>query len=333
MKLNFQQDVLVLPASVLGCCADADATAMRVLLWVASDPGLAERPTQLAKLADCDRKNLKAILHYWKMYGVLAEENEESAVSAMAHAEGASDKKKKTLLRRADELPQYTSTELADLMEQRLSVRDMVDEAQRVLGKIFNPSEVNILIGILDYLSIEEEAILLLLAYCKRIGKTNMRSIEKLAYTLADKGVCNCEQMEEELRVTEAMHTFEGEVRSLFGMKSRALTSRESKMLSAWVSFGYDIEIVRMAYETTVNATGEASVAYTNAILERWNAVGLRTCDEIRSALEAEQAKKETVKAGKTAAKNEKTGFGNSFDTDDLFEAALKRSFSDRRED
>lgn len=333
MKLNFQQDALVIPGAVLGCCADADAAAMRVLLWIASDPSLPARPRQLAKLADCDLKALKAILHYWKMYGILMEDSEEQAVPAMAQAEAVEEKKKKPLVRRADELPQYTSTELAELMEQRQGVREMVDEAQRVLGKMFNPSEVNILLGMLDYLSIEEEAILLLLAYCKRIGKTNMRSIEKLAYTLSDKGVCNCEQMEEELRVTEAMHTFEGEVRSLFGMKARALTSRESKMLSAWVSFGYDIEIVRMAYEATVNATGEASVAYANAILERWNAEGLRTCDEIRAALEAEQAKKETVKANKNGGKAEKTGFGNSFDTDDLFEAALKRSFSDRRED
>ena len=128
--------------------------------------------------------------------------------------------------------------------------------------------------------------------------------------------------MDEAIRVAEAMHTFEGEVRTLFGMKSRALTTKESKMLSAWISFGYGIDVVRLAYEMTVSATNEPSVPYANAILERWHADGLRTLAEIQAALEAEREKK----AG--GAKSEQVG---SFDTDDFFEAALKRSFSDRR--
>lgn len=95
-------------------------------------------------------------------------------------------------------------------------------------------------------------------------------------------------------------------------------------MLAAWISFGYDVEIVRMAYEITVNATNEPSLNYANAILERWNADGLRTVEEIQNYLAEAKAKKE----GKAAAKAE---LGNSFDTDDFFEAALRRSFSDRR--
>ena len=209
-------------------------------------------------------------------------------------------------------------------MESRASVRATVDEAQRILGKMFNPSDVNILVGMLDYLSLSEECILLLLAYCKDIGKTNLRAIEKYAYTLVDKGITDAEAMEEEFRVARLMHAFEGQVRALFGMQKRSLTSRESKMLAAWASFGYGIDVVREAYEMTVTATNEPSVAYANAILERWNAEGLKTLDEIRAA--QEKRKQEHKPADSTT-------LGNSFDTDDFFEAALQRSFSARRED
>ncbi len=93
-------------------------------------------------------------------------------------------------------------------------------------------------------------------------------------------------------------------------------------MLFSWISFGYGIDVVKLAYELTVSATNEPSVPYANAILERWNADGLRTTEEIQAALDAEREKK----AG--AGRVDSVG---SFDTDDFFEAALKRSFQDRR--
>ena len=321
MKLNFQQDVLVLPGSVLLHSAQADAAYLRVLLWIASDPTLGEKHKQLAKLADCSVEVAEQAMTYWISRGVLMGDGD--AIPAMAQATpqtAEASPKRKALLRRADELPSYTSVELAELLEKRQSVRALVDEAQQILGKMFNPSEINILVGMLDYLGMNEECILMLLAYCKRIGKTNLRSIEKKAYGLVDQGITDPVALEEELRTLEAMHTFEGEVRAMFGMKSRALTSREGKMLRAWTEFGYGTEIVRIAYEKTVTATNEPSVPYANAILERWNAEGLRTAEEIRAYL----AEQESKKSG-----NGKTELGNSFDTDDFFEAALKRSYQE----
>ncbi len=319
MKLNFWQEVLVLPASVLSHLDAATPEQLRVLLWLASDLTLATKHKQLAKLAGCDVSATREAVSFWCERGVMGEEG-ENAVPTMAPASPDTPVKKK--LQRADELPNYTSTELAELLEARASVRVLIDEAQRILGKMFNPNDVNIMVGMLDYLGMNEECILLLLAHCKKIGKSNLRAIEKYAYTLVDKGINDVESMEAEICAVELMHTFEGEVRALFGMKSRALTSKESKMLSAWLSFGYDINIVRMAYEITVNATGEASLPYTNAILEKWNANAWKTVAEIEEGMNAEREKREG-----SANKKE---LGNSFDTDDFFEAALQRGFRER---
>ena len=320
MKLNFGQEVLVLPASVLSHLDGATSEQLRVLLWLASDLSLASKHKQLAKLAGCDAATARQAISFWCACGLLGEVG-DAAIPTMASASAEVPVQKK--LQRADELPNYTSTELADLLEARASVRILIDEAQRILGKMFNPNDVNIMVGMLDYLGMSEECILLLLAHCKKIGKSNLRAIEKYAYTLIDKGIHDVESMEAEICTAEAMHTFEGEVRSLFGMKSRALTSKESRMLSAWLSFGYDINIVRMAYEITVNATGEPSVAYTNAILEKWNANAWKTEAEIQAGMDAEREKRE----GNSIGKKE---LGNSFDTDDFFEAALQRGFRER---
>lgn len=319
MKLNFRQEVVVLPASVLSHLDGATPEQIRVLLWLASDLSLASKHKQLAKLAGCDATTAQNAITFWCDCGILGEAG-ESAIPAMASVPVSAPVQKK--LQRADELPNYTSTELAELLEARASVRVLIDEAQRILGKMFNPNDVNIMVGMLDYLGMSEECILLLLAHCKRMGKSNLRSIEKFAYSLVDKGINDVESMENEICTIEAMHTFEGEVRALFGMKSRALTSKESKMLAAWLSFGYDTNIVRMAYEITVNATGEPSVAYANAILEKWNANAWKTEAEIQAGLDAEREKREGNSGNKE--------LGNSFDTDDFFEAALQRGFRER---
>ncbi len=327
MKFHYQHEVLTLPAEVL--TAEADGTRLRVLLWLASDLSLAEKPRQLAKLADCDARAVKDALAFWREQGVLVGDAENSvpAMAAVQQAPKAAEPRKseKTRLRRADELPSYTSTEIADLLESRAAMRAVVDEAQRILGKMFNPSEVNILVCMVDYLGMSEECVLMLLAHCKRIGKTNLRAIEKYAYTLADRevNIADAGALEEEFRLIEAMHSFEGEVRAMFGMKSRALTAKEGKLLRAWTSYGYDIEIVRIAYEITVNATGDASMAYAGAILDRWHAEGLRDREQILAAIEEEARQKQA---------KDKPTLGNSFDTDDFFEAALQRSFAESTE-
>lgn len=319
MKLNFGHEALVLPGAVL-LHTDAAAEDLRVLLWLASDPTLGDKPRQLCRLAGCSEQRAREALDLWRKAGLLTDEGGD-AVAVMTKPQPAPASKK--LVRRADELPSYTSDQLAELLEKRETLRALVDEAQRTLGKIFNVSEVNILVAMFDYLGMSEEAILLLLAHCTRIGKTNLRSIEKYAYTLVNRDIVTAEQLEEEIRTVEALRSFEGQVRTLFGMKSRALTSREDKMLRAWVSFGYDIEIVRRAYELTVGATGEASLPYANTILERWNSEGLRTAEAIDASIEEQQNRK----SGKKGAQKSEPSLGNSFDTDDFFEAALRRSF------
>ncbi len=326
----------MLPAAVLNH-SGKDAATLRVLLWLAGDLSLAKKPAQLAKLADCDTKAVREALDYWKAEGILTDEGRpvapvaptEAAVPTVAIPEPSpkAEAPVRKLVKRADELPTYSSAELTALLDKRDSVRVLIDEAQNILGKMFNLSEINIMVGMIDYLGLDEECILLLLEHCKRIGKLNLRAIEKYAYPLIERGITSAELLEEEIREVEARRSFEGQVRAMFGMKSRALTSREDKMLRAWISFGYGAEIVRRAYELTVQATGEASLPYANSILERWHAEGLSDADAIDAAIAADAEKKAAQKAAKNAPKTAAGELGNSFDTDDYFEAALQRSF------
>lgn len=322
MKLNFGQEVLCLPASILNRI-DADAVKLRVLLWLASDLSLCSKPRQLAKLADCGAKEAQAAVDYWRECNVLV--GSDTAATAEPPKESTERSAENgRVLAPSNDSPVYKTNEIAEILERQAPVREMIQEAQHIFGKMFNQNDLNILITMNDYLGFSPEAILAILAHSKRIGKNNMRAVEKYAYKLVDDGITEPEALEEEFRTVEAMHGFEGEVRRMFGMKSRALTAKESKMLRTWASYGYDIDVICRAYELTIESTREPSMNYANAIIERWNSEGLRTPEQIDAAIAEAKDKKNGIGRPK---KDWSPTLGNSFDTDDFFQAALERSF------
>ncbi len=326
LKWNYENSVLVLPASVLS--ADATPEQLRVLLWLASDASLAEKPTQLARLAGCSAGELTAALSFWQTSGVISDveskpagekktptEKKPTAQKAEKRpADPAAQKPK--VLQRADELPTYTSSELADMLEKNAALKVLLDESQQIFGKIFNMHEVNILFGMVDYLNLDSEYILLLLAHCKRIEIKSLRAAEKYAITLIDSGVADVTALEARVQVLEAKYSLEGRLRAMFGINARALTAKEKKHVEAWMGYGYGEEIIRMAYEITVNTIGKPSIPYAASILERWYTEGLRSAEDIKARIAAEQD-----------AKSGKTTLGHSFNPDDFLEAAIERNF------
>ena len=145
------------------------------------------------------------------------------------------------------------------------------------------------------------------------MGKKSLHYVEKTAFGLYDAGITTGDQLAEELRRREAAAEAEGKIRSLFGMGERAFTTKEKKFISAWINeLGYSMEIIQRAYEIAADATGKSSMPYANSVLERWNAAGLRTLEDIEASYEKGDAPKE-----------------GSFDTDSFFDAAVKRALGD----
>ena len=176
--------------------------------------------------------------------------------------------------------------------------------------------EINVLIGLVDYLSLDCEYVMILLTYCVSLGKKSLHYAEKLAFSFYDAGICTSEELAEELRKKELASSAEGRIRGLFGLGERAFTNKEKKFISSWVGeMGFSIDMIEKAYEVTADATGSASFPYANSVLERWYAAGIKTVE----AVEEERAKKAEDKSFDAA----------SFNTDDFFEAAIKRALGD----
>ena len=318
ININYEGGAAAMPLALLKCIESASKTDIRILvaaLSCASMGGFASE--EVIRLAGVDEKQLSASIKFWTEKGLFSE-------SAAAETEEIGTKNEDTKIvgatvKRSDEVPNYSPVELSVILERRKEASHFIDECQRLMGKMFNTHEINIILGLADYFGLEWEYIMTVISYCGQKGKRSVKYAEKLAISMSDSGIETVEELIAKLAELDAAAENENCVRSLFGMKARALTAKEKKFIGAWFGkMGYNIDIVSRAYEITVNATGEASVPYTNAILERWSSEGLQTLEEIDASIEKK----------KNEVKSESAG---SFDTDDFFEAALRRSFDDKK--
>ena len=175
--------------------------------------------------------------------------------------------------------------------------------------------KVNILVGLSDYLGLDNEYILMLLKHCVEIGKKTLHYVEKTAISLYDMGIMSAAALAEELAKREAVLSMESNIRKIFGIGTRALTTKEKKEISSWV---YDmkcpVEVIEKAYEVTCDATGKPSLHYANSVIERWHSEGLLTIEQIEASYK-----------NKDAAES-----GSSFETDEFFEAAVRRSLGEK---
>ena len=322
--INYGNGAAAFPTRVLEVADRASAVDLKVFMSLCATNGNAD-VKKLAKLAKCTEDEARESISFWRDAGFV-EPCDGSAMSVASNETKAEDavqekepeikqaEPKTKKVRGAEELPHYTSDQLSDILESRRDTAMLINECQNIMGKIFNVKEINILIGLLDYLALDYEYIMMLLTYCAANEKKTLHYVETLAFSLYNAGITTGVQLAEELKRRETAMAAEGKIRAMFGTGSRALTSKEKKFISSWINdMGYPVEIIERAYEVTADATGKGSFAYANAILERWNAEGLRTLEDIA---DADQKKADAPKEG-------------SFDTDSFFEAAVRRSLGE----
>ncbi len=326
-ELKYGEMPSVLPTIPTEVLLEADTVALRVLIALASSPELREGGRDaVANLLGLTPAAADSALSFWRSHGILkkiSSKNEEGGgklpekmQKPEKSGDEASQKTKKPEKRtKISELPAYTDSELADILEHKKSLSDLITEAQNTLGKIFNLNETKILVSIVEELGFDDEFMLILLDFCRRAEHKNMRYVEKLASALYDDGIRTPEALIGYLKRRERLGTAEGKIRTMFGLGTRALTETEKKHIAKWIDvYGFELAMIKKAYEITIHSTAKPSLNYAAKILENWYSEGYKTPDEVDAA----RAKREGEK-----------GTATSYNVDDFFKAALDRSYSD----
>ena len=323
----FKNKIINLPAeTVLTELSTATREELAVLIAISAE-GEFDVSALAAKLNITETMLISAVSS-WTHRGVITvAESAKSHLPPKSPEQGetaspsASTNVKKVSAVHSTVLPHYSTEETARYLENNPSFASLLDSCQMILGKVFNTAEATIIIGMADHLSLSHEYIMLLFAHAKNMGKDSVRYIEKMALSLFDKGILTYAELIEEVSAKEAAADMAAYVRKLFGLGRRALIQSEKDMIDRWTNeYKLSKDMLGKAYEITVEKTGEASFPYMNAIIENWHKAGYSTIDEVNAAEEAYRRDKESKNA------SSKQG---SFDTDEFFEAALRRSYEE----
>ena len=292
---------------------EASADDLRVLLVF-----LERGAEHLSRDAGVSPARAEAALDYWREAGILSEGEGETEADAPETT--------KRPLRSADELKPETGEDAAEIIN-RLDLSEMIDEAERILGKAFNSTELRTVAGLVDQLALEPAYILTLISWCRNRGKSSLRYVERTAFSLVSEGVETLPQLEAYISRREAAASGIGQIRKLFGIGERALSKDEEKRFTRWIADdGFPIDVIGIAYDLTVNKTGKASSAYADKLLKVWREAGVSgSVEEVERFIEREKAERAATGKGKNPKHDP---IPQTYDSGDFFARALERSYN-----
>ena len=190
----------------------------------------------------------------------------------------------------AEERPEYTREDVARQLERDDRFAMLTGNVERALGKKLSTPDLNILLGLYDYLGLPCEVIFLLVNHCAdrlqaRYGpgrRPTLRQIEKEGYRWARRGLLDLDSANAYLMQYARSRTQVGQYMKVLGLGDRSPSPTEERYLLSWAEMGFPPETVELAYDKTVLKCRELKWGYLNKILQNWHAKGLHQLEEAR---------------------------------------------------
>ncbi len=331
-EFNFGNGVICLPESILTRMETAGELDLKLLLLLASSAELRDNPdsAKLATALGAPAAEVEISIAFWRGAGILkGGKTQKKKTSTNPQTDSVKEPVQMALpapevISGTRDMPTYTGTEIERLISEKKGLKALLDECQLILEKVFSTHESNKIIGLSDYLGLEDAYILLLCSYCKSINKGSVAYIAKTATELYHNNVDSLMALEAYIDQREKTASFEGKMRSLMGIGSRALSTREKKFFAQWADFGFTDDILQLAYDQTVDSSGKAAVGLMNTILSGWHEKGVKTAADAQNMISQHKAdmKKQYAKKNDPAPSFAES----SFDTDEFFDIALQKS-------
>lgn len=294
-----KQNTILLPMEVLPRLRTATAPELKVLLYLYAKEDADS--VELAGQLGITPAEAETAMSFWRGAGLLEEDDSTP---------------KKAVPPSTSLYKSYDSQTIASYRDNDASFRACCDLVAELFGTaVLNKNELSSLLYLYNYVGLSGEVISGIATYCKSKGKTSMQYLMKTALSMYENdGVDTYEKFETYMAVLEKRNSDISALRSMMGFGERELSKKESEFFNRWLStWGLSLELIRHAYEKTVDNLHKVNLAYMNTMLNRWYESGFATVEDIEA--------RDTKPGDKTDA-----SYG---DSDEFFEAALKAGMQD----
>lgn len=300
LNIEFGGGVIALPERTLNILQSASPTEIKLLIYIASDRSVRENFSHedAAIMLGVNTDDIANALKFLIDFGLVSGDASPEKADISVRVKKAGDRSV-TVVKAGNDIPTYTGAEIEAIFSQKSEIRLLVDECQRIFGKMFTLMEINRIISLADYYRLDSEYIVTLFQYVAKIGKPTVPYADKMARELYNQGIVTLDSLEKKIKQLEDFSTVEGFVRRLFGLGERKLTARETKFVDQWAQEGYMHSMIELAYEISVNNTGAPSMPYINKTLTNWREAGYRTTEEVVKSIDKYRQEKQD-KRGKS---------------------------------
>lgn len=190
--------------------------------------------------------------------------------------------------------PEYSPAEIDIFSRNNENIKNLFSTAQSHLGKMLTHNDLSIILGLYDWLRLPLDVIEILFAYCTKNNHYSLRYIEAVALDWAEKEINTPKKAIEYIRLHNKEYRT---IMKSMGITNRIPTTAEEKFMQRWLfDYNMNMDIICLACERTVLATGKAGFPYADTIITDWHNKNVKTKEDVekidRSFLQSKKENK-----------------------------------------
>lgn len=318
--------VFAVPSSVVDKYIKlASGGSLKLLLFLLRHGGEEFSEERLnAELGFRERGELEDAALFWIQRGIIcfdnggglaaaAEKRDTEALSETAPPAPAP--KPKPVLKPAG----VSSGEIADRIRTDEQLKTLFKEAEMLYARPLRQRDNQLIISLVDHYGLPVGVSLMLLQYCFKARKISPSYIESVAADWAAEEINTIELANARILSLEKRNDIEERLRDAMEMTTK-LSAKMKRYIQTWTDWGFDEQMIMLAYERTIDQIKEWKPEYANRILESWKDEGILSP---AAAELAARSRKQTVKAAASS--------NSSFDMNDVRSKITNRYKSDSR--
>ncbi len=308
--LNFETGVVSLPLSALKRIGDGASKQNVRILCALIERGLDTRPyaevsDEVCRVLGIAPTDLAIAEAFWCGAGVICEGDGEIASPTVKV-------KLDPTMKTGNEIEKVTSSNIRKWMEKDKAVSEFVKTCEDIFEKLFNQTELKIILTFSQEYHLPDGVIFAVLGYCHD-NDYSISYAKSIFARFVDNGIVTLEAANAELEYLKGASSYENNVKKIFGI-SRALSSKEKKIVEEWNrKYHFAFDMIQEAFDKAVaSGNDKGKIGYCDKILTDWHIKGYKSAEDVRE-------KEKSGKKGKI--------LDSSFSTQDFFEAAIARSY------
>lgn len=283
----------------------AGASQLKVLLFLLKNSDKSYTYKEIGDALTLHESDVKDCVEFWVEREVLTKAEDGLAPGKASEKSTAEDKqafdvKKKTVVTRPVKPDVITTAQIINADD---NLKALLAEVEVSLSKPLSSGGTSVIVMLYDTCGLPAEVIVMLVNYCVSIGKTDMRTIERLGVKWADDGVDTIEAADNKIAAAKRSSENWSRIKYVFGLNNAGSpTAKQLDYADVWIGeWHFSDEMLRFAYEANVDNTGKMSFPYINKVLKRWHDAGAVTLDDVKK-LDNKQDKKSEKKTSKKSS-------------------------------